>query len=73
VRIKVISPSELEPASVNPKGAEIIEYLFTNSSDKRKEKISDIDFSNFLLKYYEHFENYKVLLVYHKFIIKKYV
>jgi hypothetical protein len=45
----VISPNELEPASENPKGAGIVEYLFTNSSDKRKEKISDIDFSNFLL------------------------
>jgi hypothetical protein len=38
----VISPNELEPASVNPKGAGTVEYLFTNSSDKRKEKISDI-------------------------------
>jgi hypothetical protein len=50
VRIKVISPKELDPASVNPNGAGIPTYLFTNSSDKRKEKISDIDFSNFLLK-----------------------
>jgi hypothetical protein len=50
VLIKVISPNELDPASVKPKGAGTVEYLFTNSSDKRKEKISDIDFSNSLLK-----------------------
>jgi hypothetical protein len=42
VRIKVISPNELDPASVKPNGAETSIYLFTNSSDKRKEKTSDI-------------------------------
>jgi hypothetical protein len=40
--MKVISPKELDPASVNPKGDGIAEYLFRKSSDKRKEKISDI-------------------------------
>jgi hypothetical protein len=43
----VISPNELEPASVNPNGAEIPTYLLTNSSDKRKEKTSDIKFPTF--------------------------
>jgi hypothetical protein len=40
--MKVISPKELDPASVNPKGADIVEYLFRKSSDKRKENTSDI-------------------------------
>jgi hypothetical protein len=41
VRIKVISPKEFDPASEKPNGAGRLVYLFTNSSDKRKEKISD--------------------------------
>ena len=58
VRINVISPSELDPASENPNGAGVVEYFVTKSSDKRKEKtLSDIKFNNLSNK------NNKVLYV----------
>jgi hypothetical protein len=48
--MKVISPKELLPASVKPKGGSTCLYFAIKSSNKRKEKISDIEFVNLSLK-----------------------
>jgi hypothetical protein len=73
VRIKVISPSELEPASEKPNGVGTVEYLFTKSSDRRNEKtLSDIYYLPFIAKLYEYFIDYEVVLVYHRIIKTKY-
>jgi hypothetical protein len=47
----VISPNELDPASENPNGAGMLLYLFTNSSERRKENtVSDIYYLPFIAK-----------------------
>jgi hypothetical protein len=50
VRIKVISPREFDPASENPNGAGVSLYFATKSSNKRKEKVSDIKICNLSIK-----------------------
>jgi hypothetical protein len=63
VRINVTSPNELDPASENPNGAGVLLYLFTNSSERRKENtVSDIYYLPFIAKLYEYFIVSEVVL-----------